>query len=332
MSQSPLISVIVPAYNVRPYLCKCVKSIVVQSYENLEIILVDDGSTDGSSELCDELGSTDPRVAVYHKENGGLSDARNFGLHQAHGKWVSFIDADDYVAEVFVEALLKAALTTGCQIAALPRIKRFRDGDPCVLTASMSDISKVRILSAFDTQRLMLYQAMETGATCLLYQRGVLQEEPLPHGIYYEDLASVYRIVHDIDRLAVVDCEKLYAYRQRSTSILHQEYRHLKAKSALTVAKQLYYDICDWYPELANAAASRCFSLCRMVFAQALTGDRAAEQDRQALWAVLVKFRGTVLTDPNARRRERLAAAIACIGEVPFSFFCNLCRRTGKMN
>ena len=92
-----LISIVVPVYNVRQYIEKCIDSIINQTYKNLEIILVDDGSTDGSGELCDELKKLDFRIKVYHKENGGLSDARNYGVDRAKGMYIGFVDSDDYV-------------------------------------------------------------------------------------------------------------------------------------------------------------------------------------------------------------------------------------------
>lgn len=91
----PKVSIIVPIYNVQDYLCKCVKSVLHQTYTDFEILLVDDGSPDHCGEICDDLASTDPRIKVYHKENGGLSSARNYGLDRASGKWIIFLDSDD---------------------------------------------------------------------------------------------------------------------------------------------------------------------------------------------------------------------------------------------
>ena len=112
-----LISVIVPVYNVYGYLDKCIQSIQRQSYPNIEIILVDDGSTDGSGVKCDEYAVKDSRIKVIHKTNGGLSDARNAGIEIAAGKWFSFIDSDDYISETCLEELLTAATDNECQVS-----------------------------------------------------------------------------------------------------------------------------------------------------------------------------------------------------------------------
>ncbi len=334
MTKTPLVSVIVPVFNVVNYVQECIHSITQQSYSRLEIIIIDDGSTDGSSDICDELAVVDSRICVYHKENGGLSDARNYGLAQARGEWVSFIDSDDYVSPIFIETLLDAAMCTKCEIAAFPYGKPFMDGEDCSLLLQHDDIPSVRVLSQYEYQKEMLYQHLDTGAPWRLYRRDVLGKAPFPIGLYYEDLASIYKIVHKVDRVALIDCCLLYAYRQRSTSIIRQTYSSHKKNSALTVANQLYRDVCMWYPNLAAAAASRCFSICRMVFAQIpikKNQKQEMEHDRDELWDVLVRYRSAVVCDVYARKRERLAAGIAYLGKGAFTAFCYLARKIGLL-
>jgi len=113
----PLISVIIPVYNVEPYLVRCLDSVLTQTYANLEVLIVDDGSTDASGMICDEQAKKDDRVRVMHKANGGVSSARNAGLDAAHGDWVAFIDADDWIVTDMFEKLLRAALENGAQMA-----------------------------------------------------------------------------------------------------------------------------------------------------------------------------------------------------------------------
>ena len=111
-----LISIIVPVYKVEKYLEKCVKSILKQTYTNLEIILVDDGSPDNSGKMCDELAKVDDRIKVYHKKNGGLSDARNYGVERANGEYIGFVDSDDYIHECMYEKLYEAIKKSGTLI------------------------------------------------------------------------------------------------------------------------------------------------------------------------------------------------------------------------
>ena len=109
VTKQPLISVIVPVYNIIPYLPRCVESLRTQTYENLEILLIDDGSTDETPALCDRLEAEDERIRVFHKKNGGPSSARNFGLQQAGGEYVGFVDSDDYIDPDFTQHLVEAA-------------------------------------------------------------------------------------------------------------------------------------------------------------------------------------------------------------------------------
>ena len=112
-----LISVIVPVYNVEKYISRCIESIMKQTYKNIEIILIDDGSTDNSGKICDEYSLKDDRINVIHKKNGGLSDARNTGLDIAKGKYISLIDSDDFVSKFFIETLYNTCKNENCEIA-----------------------------------------------------------------------------------------------------------------------------------------------------------------------------------------------------------------------
>lgn len=330
----PLVSIIVPVYKVEDYLCECVDSLLAQTYPNIEIVLVDDGSPDGCGEICDAYAARDSRVHAFHKENGGLSDARNFGLRCAHGELISFVDSDDWVSPVFIEALEYAMERSTTYVAAVPGGRYFRDGDDIQLIRSMTDVRNLvqAPINSHEIIRQILYQSITTGAQWRLYERSILGNDPFPVGLYYEDLASTYKFVQRAGNVALVNSRELYAYRLRATSIIRQAYSSVKARSALTVAKQLYCDITEWYPDLAAAASSRSFSVCRMVYAQALTGHdktKQTERDRAELWAVIKHHRNTVLRDSSARKRERLAALIACFGKQFFSLFCSLARKFG---
>ena len=129
VTKQPLISVIVPVYNIIPYLPRCVESLRTQTYENLEILLIDDGSTDETPALCDRLATEDERIRVFHKKNGGPSSARNFGLQQAGGEYVGFVDSDDYVDADMYERLYGAIEKTGMPVAQVGRDEIDKDGN-----------------------------------------------------------------------------------------------------------------------------------------------------------------------------------------------------------
>ena len=129
MIEDKMVSVIIPVFNVSDYLEKCVLSVIKQTYKNIEIILVDDGSTDQSGIICDKYREKDNRIKVLHKQNGGLSDARNAGIRIAKGEYISFVDSDDVISPIFIEIFLKVALKGECDIVAMSWGTSFWDGD-----------------------------------------------------------------------------------------------------------------------------------------------------------------------------------------------------------
>ncbi|KAB7788130.1 glycosyltransferase family 2 protein [Bifidobacterium cebidarum] len=327
-SHSPLVTVIVPVYNVEQYVEQCLDSISSQTYRNLEIIVIDDGSTDESGRICDEFASRDSRATVIHEDNCGLSGARNNGIRLSHGEWISFIDSDDYLSPIYIETLISTALQTKSPIARVPFGKPFTDGQTCTLTNSIKEVPSPTVLSSQQMQKDLLYQQYDTAMQWGVYERWTLGDDPFPLGLYYEDLATLYRAIHRISQVAMVECREIYAYRMRSDSQIRQSFRPVKAQSALKVSEQLENEICNWYPELAAAAASRCFSVNRMVFAQIPIQEK---QTRNIIWQRLKRYRSTVLIDHEARTRERIAAFITLLGIWPFTWFCSVCRHIGLM-
>lgn len=215
-----LISIIVPIYKVEVYLDKCVRSIAAQTYENLEIILVDDGSPDKCPALCDAWAEKDRRVRVIHKENGGLSDARNAGLAIATGEYISFIDSDDYIAPEFIAQLLAALQRTGADIAECATA--YVDETGCILqhrnTTPVSEMDKMEAL-----RRLVLEDGIYQTVWNKLYRRGVMEGILFEKGKHHEDDFWTYQVFDRIQKLAVVE-GALYFYLQRSGSIIGAGY------------------------------------------------------------------------------------------------------------
>ncbi len=212
MNQKDLISVIVPVYNVKGFLVDCVESILNQSYSNLQIILVDDGSEDGSGELCDQLKLKDNRIEVIHKDNGGLSDARNAGIPYARGRFISFIDSDDLVVNEYFECLLEALLKHNVDMAVC-KPYLFVD-NPCNLTY----YEQCRIISGEQAINAFLRGDFDPMAWGKLYKRDLFRNIRYPKGKNTED---VYVIVELLKECKTVCCgvNTFYCYRQRPNSI-----------------------------------------------------------------------------------------------------------------
>ena len=210
-----LISVIVPVYNVRNYLEKCVKSITAQTEKNIQIILVDDGSTDGSSLICDELSKNDDRIEVFHKENGGLSSARNFGISKAKGEYVCFIDSDDIISPYFVEHLLFFIKKCDCDVA-VGKYECFTEAEPVFSNEDMG-FELVEGKKAVD--KLFGESCINATIACnKLYKKTLFDDLKFPEGLFNEDEAVAYRIFYKTKRVAFSN-NIVYGYYVREGSI-----------------------------------------------------------------------------------------------------------------
>ena len=217
----PLVSVIVPVYNVEKYLVRCLDSIVGQTYRNLDIILVNDGSTDGSGEVCRRYAGKDSRIRLFEQENGGLSAARNVGLENMDGEYVVFVDSDDYISLVLVEILLSKLLEFGVEVAACDRIivgENEDDASMEIYAAGNSSvcerISREKALNPGDER----IQKILIPAYNKVYKRSVFEGIRFDEGKTCEDIFIFHKIYVQVNEVCVVKL-KMYAYRQRENSI-----------------------------------------------------------------------------------------------------------------
>ena len=213
------ISVIVPIYNVEKYLKRCIDSILNSTYNNLEIILVDDGSTDSCPKICDEYKKIDTRIKVIHKTNGGLSDARNKGLDIATGDFISFIDSDDYINSNMLSYLAKPLIENECDISVCD-FEIFY-GDSLENEMQYSDINDYNFYSSKEVLRLLLDGKKSHGdyAWNKLYKKYLFKEVRYPIGKKMEDIGTTYKLYYYSNKIAISN-KKLYYYFQRKDSIL----------------------------------------------------------------------------------------------------------------
>lgn len=329
MSNSELlVSVVVPIYNVVDYLEECFRSLVAQSLESIEIIMVDDGSTDGSGALADNLAATDDRATAIHKNNGGLSSARNAGIARALGAYIVCVDSDDVISPVYIEALVAVAEAEKADMAVVRHGFKFHDGDTLHFEDNVNVAREYDVLSSEEYQRELLYQKSDNGSVYRIYRTELARSCPFPEGKIYEDLATTYKMAHRCQTVPVLRSTRLYAYRLRRTGILRSPFVDAKLVSCFEITRGLYRDIQTWYPSLATAVHSRCFSVNRVVFSQ-IPASNPAQLD--ASWKELCLYRNVVLHDKSARKRERVAALIACMGKRAFRLFCSMYPAIQKM-
>lgn len=211
--KNPLLSVIVPIYNVAQYLRHCLDSLVAQTYANLELILVDDGSGDGSGEICDRYAAIDARIKVIHKNNGGVSSARNAGLAAATGEWIGWVDSDDWVEPDMFESMLFLALERDVDIAVCSRIEHYSDH------RVFWGWEQTTVLDTEEALRMLVQdRIMRNYLWDKLFQRELFDGITFPTGKTFEDLMVVYRLIERAEYVACLP-EAKYHYRQREDSI-----------------------------------------------------------------------------------------------------------------
>ena len=216
-----LVSVVVPVYNVREYLEECLDSILSQTYESIEVIIVDDGSTDGSSKVVDRYALKDGRIIAVHKKNGGLSDARNAGIRVAKGDYVMFVDSDDYVDSRFVETALQNIREHGADVACFrftyvddeSEIKR----SSVSVEQSYSEYSNVESIKDI----FSLGGTLKVNAWNKIYKRSLFSDNSIvyPVGRLYEDNLTTYKLLYFAKKIVYFN-ESLLFYRQRPGSIM----------------------------------------------------------------------------------------------------------------
>lgn len=217
MTNSPLISVIVPIYNVEEYIYQCVDSIVNQTYKNLEIILVNDGSPDNCGEICDDYALKDSRIKVIHKKNGGLSDARNVGLDNAQGEYILFTDSDDFIHPQFVECLYS---NIGDADMAFCDLLPYYDNETEIKNSKITSCPLKVFEDDFLLKNISTYRSpIVIVAWNKLYKRHIWNDLRYPIGKIHEDEFVIHHILDKCKKVVLCDVQ-LYYYRQREDSIM----------------------------------------------------------------------------------------------------------------
>lgn len=290
-----LISVIVPIYKVEPYLDRCIRSIVDQTYAHLEIILVDDGSPDNCPAICDTWAQRDPRIKVIHKANGGLSDARNAGMDIATGELISFVDSDDTIAPEFLEKLYRALTAYDADIAECA-VSYVDETGRVLRRRNVSQVQTMEKIEAL--QRLVTEDGIYQTVWNKLYRRHAALGVPFAVGKYNEDEFWTWQVFERINKLAVVP-ECLYNYLQRSSSIIGVGYNARRLDGLQAQFQRMEY--LQKYEELAALTWQHLLLHCMWQYqcaARLMTGDE--KRAVQADILDVARRAGTVPGNPKA--------------------------------
>lgn len=244
-----LISVIVPVYNVEKYLKRCIDSILQQSYKNLEIILVDDGSTDASGSICDEYKVKDNRIIVVHKRNGGLSSARNVGLDVANGEYIGFIDSDDYISNNMYELLINEIKEYSCNIISnIMYVRAYESGE------NISSRVPHRQNEVFTGEKYLEELLLHVGdvSVCTkLFPKELISNIRFPEGLLNEDLLFMVALIKNISKIRFVgEVGYYYFVREKSISSGYGKSIIDMQKNALSVLDYVRLN----YPQLKKQA------------------------------------------------------------------------------
>lgn len=246
-----LISIIIPVYNVAPYLERCLDSIINQTYKKTEIIIVDDGSTDDSPEICDKYALRDTRIKVIHKKNGGLSDARNAGISVACGDMIAFVDSDDWVSLNYLQEMYKQMIAYKADIIECGFVRTAKKVDED-FKSSNNRIKTYNVVDAM--QALVTDNGLHQVVWNKLYRKEVIGDTFFELGKYNEDEFWTYQIFARSTKIVKTEA-CLYYYFQNSTSIMGQKY-NLKRLDAIEGKVYRQKLINNMFPELSNIAAT----------------------------------------------------------------------------
>ena len=314
-----LISVIVPVFNVEAYLGKCIDSILVQSYRDFEVLLIDDGSTDGSGAICDDYANRYDNIIAHHKENSGASDARNHGLSMAGGNLVCFVDSDDLVRQDYLRSMYDNLKRTGADIA-ISRIETWKDGaqEPDLLSGATSD---AEVVDGKEALLRVLYNEVSVSPCGKLYKAGLFAGGGFPRGRMYEDVLATPSILMQC-KSAVIDGSAHYCYRMRRESTSHEPLTE-RSFDRFELAREVHDAVMAAYDDGEFTAAARRYLVCHALSVLRMDDEEGVSTaDRLEELRKVVKSEGkSVLRDPRAGLRDKAAILSSFLGN-RFYHFC----------
>ena len=302
--ETALISVIVPVYNVAQYLEKSIASIQQQTYKNLEIILVNDGATDESGRLCEQIAEQDERVLVYHKENEGLSQARNDGLKQAHGDYVIFIDSDDYIHPEMIASLYQQLVKEDADVSSCGVMNVYANSES-PQTENQDDYF------VCDTETFLreyLIGEKIPGTICnKLIKKEIAAQLTFPKGLIYEDAYYHFDLIK-VAKKYVVNTKPYYYYFHRGDSITTKPYAE-KDLAYIDIYQKFYNEVVKNYSSLTEVAFFRLAYAHFFILDKMLLDDNFKEfKDYPRIYRYLKKHAFAIFKNTIFRKGRRISA------------------------
>ena len=300
----PLISVILPIYNIESYLDRCMEAVLRQTYDNLEILMVDDGSPDGCPAMCDDYAAKDPRVKALHKENGGLSDARNYGIAHSTGEYIACIDPDDYVDDDYIGYLYGLIGKYGTKMSVCQHLTEYDSGKVSDHGGEGDECMTIETC----LRRMLYHDVIDTSAWAKLYHRSLFDSVSYPKGKIFEDIGTTYKLMMQCDTGIAVGYESKYHYMYHMNSIVNSSFSPRKL-DLLEMTDRMGRDVRKAYPSLRQAI------LRRRVYARFSTLNqmlhvKGYDEERREIIDFILRNRMNILRDPLAPRRDKIALVL----------------------
>lgn len=313
--ESEVISIIVPIYNVDNYLERCINSLLSQTYRNLEIILVDDGSTDKSGMICDRYTEIDKRIKVVHKGNGGLSDARNLGICISTGNFLSFVDSDDWIEKEMIETMYNKIVENEADIAICRRFRAYQGG------AKQIEVFKTYPKTDFFDRKtglkyLMSFCGYDMSVCDKLFKKSCLENIEFPYGKTCEDSYTTYKIFSQSDKVVYIN-KGLYNYFYRENSITRNS---VVNETVIEATYEQMKFIRDKFPELIPEASSSYItamvSVLNEYIKRKMKWDSYKKYKSEAL-----KYLKNALKNKNISLSKKLQLILFCISSTIYEKF-----------
>lgn len=309
MKNYKLVSIIVPVYNGEAYLERVIYSLINQTYKNVEIILIDDGSQDASGALCDKYAGDYTNINVIHVNNGGAAKARNFGISVAKGEYIGFVDSDDDVVLDYVENLVETLEKYHLDIMVCGYKKIFEKALDEHITV-MGRIDDISVMTGEEALELMLYRkTLTSGPCCKIIKSEIVKQDLFPEGKLFEDLGTVYKWFGNSNRVGYTS--KIgYYYWQRLGSCQHSEYNPHKW-DLIIISNEILKYVIQYNPKIVLAAHNRLFISAIQVLRSIPYGEYY-EQVRE-LKNIIKKYRKEILGNKKSKLSSRVLGFITCI-------------------
>ncbi len=304
-----LVSVIIPFYNADNYLVRCLDSVISQTYKNLEIILVDDGSTDSSLEICREYSNRDERVIILQEKNSGQAVARNYALDHMSGEFVFFVDADDYISQDAIEVLINEYNRSGCKIVQGYAQKFWDNGktEKCGYAFGETKVfNDTEVMHHFCYQRYFYASPWPK-----IIHKSIMDKYRFPANVGYEDMAIMYLVLSDSDQIALVPAT-VYFYRQHRNSTMHTKFNPKKI-DRIKNAYALKGYIEKEYPSETLAVKTR-FILANLQLCMDLPFSSEYKELRREVYSNIKNERKYVISDKESKVGIRIMALSSYLG------------------